>query len=92
MLLLRYLIQRKQNGTDGNAFSYEAGPNATDEFEGKGGVDAYIEQVSAFTAIAVGKCSLTARLWLTPSLQPCQLLTGLYRWALHIAKLSNNTA
>lgn len=43
----KYLIQRKQNGTDGNAFSYEAGPNATDEFEGKGGVDAYIEQLFA---------------------------------------------
>ena len=57
MLLLRYLIQRKQNGTDGNAFSYEAGPNATDEFEGKGGVDAYIEQVIAFNATADHGCT-----------------------------------
>lgn len=43
----RYLIQRKQNGNDGNTFTYEAGANAVDELENKGGIDAYIEQVSA---------------------------------------------
>ena len=40
----RYLIQRKQNGNDGNTFTYEAGANAIDELENKGGIDAYIEQ------------------------------------------------
>lgn len=45
MLRYRYLIQRKQNGTDGNTFTYEAGANAVDELENKGGIDAYIEQV-----------------------------------------------
>ena len=40
------MIQRKQNGTDGSTFTYEAGPNATDEFEPKGGIDAYLDQVT----------------------------------------------
>lgn len=43
----RYLIQRKQNGADGNSFTYEAGPNATDELEPKGGIDAYVDRVSS---------------------------------------------
>lgn len=43
----RYLIQRKQNGNDGNTFIYEAGANAVDELESRGGIDAYIEQVCA---------------------------------------------
>lgn len=46
-LLYRYLIQRKQNGNDGNTFTYEAGANAIDELQNKGGIDAYIEQVCA---------------------------------------------
>ena len=41
----RYLIQRKQNGADGNSFTYEAGPNATDELKPKGGIDAYVDRV-----------------------------------------------
>ncbi|KAA6415251.1 MAG: hypothetical protein FRX49_13668 [Trebouxia sp. A1-2] len=41
----KYLIQRKQNGADGNSFTYEAGPNATDELEPKGGIDAYVDQL-----------------------------------------------
>ena len=46
----RYLIQRKQNGTDGNTFTYEAGANAVDELGSKGGIDAYIEQVCIRTS------------------------------------------
>ena len=51
----RYLIQRKQNGSDGNSCTYEAGPNAADEFEPKGGIDAYVDQVkfSVFSNIHV---------------------------------------
>ncbi|DBB11961.1 TPA: hypothetical protein ACH3X3_006089 [Trebouxia sp. C0006] len=41
----KYLIQRKQNGADGNSFTYEAGPNATDELEPKGGIDAYVDRL-----------------------------------------------
>lgn len=41
----KYVIQRKQNGTDGSTFTYEAGPNATNEFEPKGGIDAYLDQL-----------------------------------------------
>ena len=44
-MVCRYLIQRKQNGSDGNTFTYEAGANSLDELEPKGGIDAYIEQV-----------------------------------------------
>ena len=50
----RYLIQRKQNGNDGNTFTYEAGANAVDELENKGGIDAYIEQVGAVVKQALG--------------------------------------
>ena len=45
-MLYRYLIQRKQNGTDGSTFTLEAGANAIDELESKGGIEMYIEQVS----------------------------------------------
>lgn len=38
-------MQRKQNGTDGSTFTLEAGANAVDELESKGGIDMYIEQV-----------------------------------------------
>lgn len=41
----KYLIQRKQNGADGNSFTYEAGPNATDELKPKGGIDAYVDRL-----------------------------------------------
>ncbi len=49
----RYLIQRKQNGADGNSFTYEAGPNATDELEPNGGIDAYVDRVRSelFTCV-----------------------------------------
>lgn len=44
-MMYRYLVQRKQNGTDGSTFTLEAGANAVDELESKGGIDMYIEQV-----------------------------------------------
>lgn len=52
-VLYRYLIQRKQNGTDGSTFTLEAGANAVDELESKGGIDMYIEQVCYLKILAL---------------------------------------
>lgn len=58
----RYLIQRKQHGADGNSFTYEAGPNATDDLEPKGGIDAYVDRVRSELRTCVA-CLIQHQLW-----------------------------
>lgn len=62
LVLNRYLIQRKQSGSDGSSFIYEAGPNAVDELQAKGGIDSYLDQVRLSVADWLLACA-QHRLW-----------------------------